>query len=57
MFDFRLVYIWYFENNFFDFIDMLGYGLSKAAVHHFTQSLADKNSGLPVGTKVLAIAP
>ncbi|KAI8872989.1 dihydropteridine reductase [Ramicandelaber brevisporus] len=36
---------------------LLGYGLSKAAVHHLTASLAAEGSGLPTGAKVAAILP
>jgi NAD(P)-dependent dehydrogenase (short-subunit alcohol dehydrogenase family) len=36
---------------------MLGYGMTKAAVHQLTQSLAGKGSGLPAGSHVLAILP
>lgn len=36
---------------------MIGYGIAKAAVHHLTKSLANKNSGLPANTTVAAILP
>lgn len=36
---------------------MIGYGVAKAAVHHLTKSLADKNSGLPANSTVVAILP
>jgi len=36
---------------------MLGYGLTKAAVHHLTKSLAQPKSGLPPDASVLAILP
>ncbi|RCN29582.1 oxidoreductase, short chain dehydrogenase/reductase family protein [Ancylostoma caninum] len=36
---------------------MLGYGMAKAAVHQLTASLADKGSGLPEGSCVVAILP
>ncbi|KAI8146345.1 hypothetical protein BJV82DRAFT_643470 [Fennellomyces sp. T-0311] len=36
---------------------MIGYGISKAAVHHLVQDLAAPNSGLPEGAKVTAICP
>ena len=36
---------------------MIGYGLSKAAVHQLTASLAQKNSGLPEGAVVQCILP
>jgi len=36
---------------------MIGYGIAKAAVHHLTKSLADRNSGLPANTTVIAILP
>ncbi|KAI9291088.1 NAD(P)-binding protein [Neoconidiobolus thromboides FSU 785] len=35
----------------------IGYGMAKAAVHQLTASLAQDNSGLPKGAKVIAIAP
>ncbi|XP_014272166.1 dihydropteridine reductase [Halyomorpha halys] len=37
--------------------EMIGYGMAKAAVHHFTKSLAGQNSGLPNNTQVVAILP
>ncbi|XP_046850424.1 dihydropteridine reductase-like [Xenia sp. Carnegie-2017] len=36
---------------------MLGYGMSKAAVHQLTKSLAAKESGLPAGSVAVAILP
>ncbi|KAL1922537.1 uncharacterized protein VTP21DRAFT_10076 [Calcarisporiella thermophila] len=36
---------------------ILGYGMSKAAVHHLTRSLAAPGSGLPQGARVNAILP
>lgn len=36
---------------------MMGYGLSKAAVHQLTQSLAQANNGLPVDCCVQTILP
>lgn len=36
---------------------MIGYGMAKAAVHHLTQSLASKESGLPKDSLVAAILP
>ncbi|XP_002128545.2 dihydropteridine reductase isoform X1 [Ciona intestinalis] len=36
---------------------MIGYGLAKAAVHQLCKSLSDSNSGLPVNSSVLCIAP
>lgn len=36
---------------------MIGYGLAKAAVHHLTKSLAQKDSGLPDNASVLSILP
>lgn len=36
---------------------MIGYGLAKAAIHHLTKSLADKNGGLPTGAQALSILP
>ncbi|XP_025410326.1 dihydropteridine reductase [Sipha flava] len=36
---------------------MIGYGLSKAAIHHLTKSLADENGGLPTGAQALSILP
>lgn len=36
---------------------MIGYGMAKAAVHHLTKSLAQKESGLPNDALVLAILP
>lgn len=36
---------------------MIGYGLAKSAVHHLVKSLADKSSGLPDNSTVLAILP
>jgi len=36
---------------------MIGYGLAKAAVHQLTKTLADKASGLPTNSCVLAILP
>lgn len=36
---------------------MIGYGLAKAAVHHLTKSLAQKDSGLPSNSTVLSILP
>lgn len=36
---------------------MIGYGLAKAAVHHFIKSLANDSSGLPENSTVLAILP
>jgi len=36
---------------------MMGYGLSKAAVHQLTKSLAQENSGLPAGCVVQTILP
>lgn len=35
----------------------IGYGVSKAAVHQLTKSLADKNSGLPPNSRSLAVLP
>ncbi|XP_064603120.1 dihydropteridine reductase-like [Liolophura sinensis] len=36
---------------------MIGYGMAKAAVHHLTQSLAGKGSGLPDNTTVATLLP
>jgi len=36
---------------------MIGYGLSKAAVHQLSASLAQKNGGLPTGASVQTILP
>ncbi|KAI9256621.1 hypothetical protein BDA99DRAFT_485042 [Phascolomyces articulosus] len=36
---------------------MIGYGISKAAVHHLVKDLAAPGSGLPEGAKVTAICP
>lgn len=36
---------------------MIGYGMAKAAVHQLVRSCAGPNSGLPVGSKALAILP
>ena len=36
---------------------MIGYGLSKAAVHQLTASLAQKGGGLPEGAVVQCILP
>lgn len=36
---------------------MIGYGMSKAAVHQLTKSLAGKDSGLPDNSLVVAILP
>ncbi|KAI8100167.1 uncharacterized protein BX664DRAFT_323051 [Halteromyces radiatus] len=36
---------------------MIGYGVAKAAVHHLTKDLAQKNGGLPLDAKVIAICP
>ncbi|KAI9484727.1 hypothetical protein BDB00DRAFT_853824 [Zychaea mexicana] len=36
---------------------MIGYGISKAAIHHLVQDLAAPNGGLPEGAKVTAICP
>eukprot|EP01118_Nematostelium_gracile_P001890 TRINITY_DN11956_c0_g1_i1.p1 TRINITY_DN11956_c0_g1~~TRINITY_DN11956_c0_g1_i1.p1 ORF type:complete len:232 (-),score=87.20 TRINITY_DN11956_c0_g1_i1:80-775(-) len=36
---------------------ILSYGLSKIATHHLVSSLAQENSGLPKGSKVVAILP
>lgn len=36
---------------------MIGYGLSKAAIHQLTKSLADSNGGLPSGAQAYAILP
>ncbi|KAI9591368.1 hypothetical protein BDF19DRAFT_455234 [Syncephalis fuscata] len=36
---------------------MVGYGAAKAAVHQLTASFADASSGLPSGTRVVAILP
>ncbi|CAI5442260.1 unnamed protein product [Caenorhabditis angaria] len=36
---------------------MIGYGLAKAAVHHLTKSLAEKDGGLPENSAVLTIQP
>ncbi|XP_050524747.1 dihydropteridine reductase [Daktulosphaira vitifoliae] len=36
---------------------MIGYGLSKAAIHQLTKSLADPNGGLPNGAQVYSILP
>ena len=38
-------------------IGMIGYGISKAAVHHLVQDLAAPGGGLPDGAKVAAICP
>jgi len=37
--------------------DMLEYGMAKAAVHHLVRSLASPKSGMPAGTKVVAMLP
>lgn len=36
---------------------MIGYGMSKAAVHQLTKSLAGKDSGMPENSLVVAILP
>ncbi|XP_056636958.1 dihydropteridine reductase [Diorhabda sublineata] len=36
---------------------MIGYGLAKAAVHHLTKSLGQKDSGLPNNAVAVAILP
>jgi dihydropteridine reductase len=36
---------------------MVGYGAAKAAVHQLTASFAGSDSGLPSGTRVVAILP
>ncbi|KAF2903500.1 hypothetical protein ILUMI_02690 [Ignelater luminosus] len=36
---------------------MIGYGMTKAAVHHLTKSLAGNNSGLPSNSICVAILP
>ena len=36
---------------------MIGYGMSKAAVHQLVSSLGAADSGLPANTSVLAILP
>ena len=36
---------------------MIGYGITKAAVHHLTKSLASPDAGLPAQASVLAILP
>jgi len=36
---------------------MIGYGMAKAAVHQLTGSLAEKDSGLPENSLVIAILP
>ncbi|CAG9826788.1 unnamed protein product [Diabrotica balteata] len=36
---------------------MIGYGLAKAAVHHLTKSLSQKDSGLPNNAVAVAILP
>ncbi|ORX52061.1 NAD(P)-binding protein [Hesseltinella vesiculosa] len=36
---------------------MMGYGLAKAAVHQYTQSLAQEGSGLPELAKAIALCP
>jgi dihydropteridine reductase len=36
---------------------MIAYGLAKASVHHLVKSAADKDSGLPVGSKVVGLLP
>jgi len=36
---------------------MIGYGMAKAAVHHLTKSLSQKDGGLPNESTVVAILP
>uniref|UniRef100_A0A0N5ATS5 Dihydropteridine reductase n=1 Tax=Syphacia muris TaxID=451379 RepID=A0A0N5ATS5_9BILA len=36
---------------------MIGYGMTKAAVHHLTKSMASAESGLPTGCSSLALLP
>ncbi|KAG5459329.1 MAG: hypothetical protein BJ554DRAFT_279 [Olpidium bornovanus] len=36
---------------------MIGYGMVKAAVFHLVSSLSSEGSGLPKGSKVVAILP
>lgn len=36
---------------------MIGYGMAKAAVHQLTQSLAQKNSGMPANSHAVCILP
>lgn len=36
---------------------MVGYGMTKAAVHHLVKSLSGPGSGLPKEAKVLAVLP
>jgi dihydropteridine reductase len=36
---------------------MIGYGMAKAAVHHLTKSLSNKESGLPANSFVAALMP
>lgn len=38
-------------------LGMMGYGMSKAAVHQLTQSLAADGSGMPSGSLSVAILP
>eukprot|EP00659_Diplonema_papillatum_P011699 gene11699-18041_t len=36
---------------------MIGYGMAKAAVHHLVSSLAQPDSGLPTGARVVGVLP
>ncbi|KAL3268740.1 hypothetical protein HHI36_007842 [Cryptolaemus montrouzieri] len=36
---------------------MIGYGMAKNAVHHLAKSLAEKDSGLPQGARVVCVLP
>lgn len=36
---------------------MIAYGMAKASVHHLVKSAAEKDSGLPVGAKVVGLLP